>query len=80
MEIHQLTAIIDPKGTGFVALCPNLDIASEGATREEALANLHETLELFFEVAPAHEVSRRFRRGVSVIRASTPGGDDQSRP
>lgn len=80
MEPLKLTAIVDPMGTGYVALCPNLDIASEGATREEALANLHETLELFFEVAPAHEVARRFHQGVSVIRASTPGGDDQSRP
>jgi predicted RNA binding protein YcfA (HicA-like mRNA interferase family) len=44
----------------FVALCPELDIASEGKTIEEARANLVEALSLFFETADPSEVVRRF--------------------
>ena len=47
----QFTAIIEPEGGGFVALCPELDIASQGDTIEAARSNLQEALELFFETA-----------------------------
>jgi predicted RNase H-like HicB family nuclease len=56
---RQLTAIIGREGDGFVALCPDLDIASQGDTVAAARANLKEALELFFEVAPAEEIERR---------------------
>jgi predicted RNase H-like HicB family nuclease len=55
----QLTAIIEREGDGYVALCPELDIASQGDTVDEARVNLMEAVELFFEVAPAEEVRRR---------------------
>ena len=55
----QLTAIIEREGDGYVALCPELDIASQGDTVDEARVNLMEAVELFFEVAPADEVRRR---------------------
>jgi predicted RNase H-like HicB family nuclease len=47
------------EGSGFVSLCPELDIASQGETAEEARANLEEALELFFELADESEVRRR---------------------
>ena len=56
---QQLTAIVEREGDGFVSLCPELDIASQGDTAEEARANLEEALELFFEVADESEVRRR---------------------
>ena len=46
---HLLTAIIEREGDGYVALCPELDIASQGDTVEEARRNLTEALELFEE-------------------------------
>ncbi len=46
--IHKLTAIIEREGDGYVALCPELDIASQGDTIETASHNLREALELFF--------------------------------
>ena len=49
---QQLTAIIQREGDGYVALCPELDIASQGDTVSEARSNLKEALELFFETAP----------------------------
>lgn len=66
MEHIRLTALIETDGTGYVALCPELDIASEGETVEDARTNLTEALELFFEAAPPDEVARRLRRDVFV--------------
>jgi predicted RNase H-like HicB family nuclease len=48
---RQLTAIIEREDDGFVALCPELDIASQGDILEDARSNLAEAIELFFEVA-----------------------------
>ncbi len=54
-----LTAILEREGDGFVALCPELDIASQGDTLEQAKANLREAVELFFEAADESEVAAR---------------------
>lgn len=59
MRTISLTAIIDREGEGFVSLCPELDIASQGETRDEARKNLVEALEGFFEAADPTEVTRR---------------------
>ena len=56
---RQFTAIIEREDQGFVALCPELDIASQGDTIEEARANLQEALELFLETAPPDEIKQR---------------------
>jgi predicted RNase H-like HicB family nuclease len=56
---QQLTAIIEREGGGYVALCPELDIASQGDSVEEARANLQEALELFFETADPGEIDER---------------------
>ena len=55
----HLTAIIEREGDGYVALCPQLDIASQGETVTEARENLTEALTLFFETADESEVGRR---------------------
>jgi predicted RNase H-like HicB family nuclease len=56
---QNLTAIIEREGDGYVALCPEFDIASQGDTIVEARQNLREALELFFECASPEEVARR---------------------
>ena len=56
-----LTAIIERESDGYVALCPDLDVASQGYTVAEAHENLKEALELFFEMAGRGEVARRLR-------------------
>lgn len=48
----QLMAIMEREGDGYVALCPEVDVASQGATTEEARDNLREALELFFSKQP----------------------------
>ena len=59
VAMQELTTTIEREGDGYVALCPELDIASQGDTEAEARDNLIEALELFFEVASAEEVQRR---------------------
>ena len=71
---QRLTAIIERENDGFVALCPKLDIASQGASIEEARTNLIEALTLFFETASPSEVSRRFRDEVFVTQVEVPVG------
>jgi len=63
---RQLTAIIRGEGDGYVALCPELDIASQGDTVEGARANLVEALSLFFETADPSEVDRRLDSDVFI--------------
>lgn len=58
-QVHQLTAIIEQEGYGYVALSPELDVASQGNTIEEARANLVEALDLFFETADPAEIRDR---------------------
>ncbi len=64
----ELTAIIEREGDGYVGLCPELDIASQGDTVEEARRNLGEAVELFFETADPTEVQRRLHTEVYVTR------------
>ncbi len=64
----QLTAIIEREGEGYVALCPEVDIASQGDSIEEARSNLREALELFFESASREEVRRRLHDEVYVTK------------
>jgi predicted RNase H-like HicB family nuclease len=49
-RIQQFTAIIEREGDGYVSLCPELDIASQGDTVEQARNNLIEALELFLKL------------------------------
>lgn len=65
-EMRQLTAVIEREGDGYVATCPQVDIASQGATVEEAKANLVEALELFFEAADPSEIAERIHGEVYV--------------
>lgn len=53
---YQLTALIEREGDGYVALCSELDVASEGDSIEQARANLREAVELFLETAPKEEI------------------------
>ena len=67
-QLRQFTAIIEREGDGYVAFCPELDIASQGNTVEEARRNLVEAIELFFETADPSEVQQRLHSEVFVTR------------
>ena len=63
---RYLTAVIEREGDGYVALCPEVDIASQGNTIEESRLNLQEALSLFFEEASSSEVQERLHSEVYV--------------
>jgi predicted RNase H-like HicB family nuclease len=48
----QLTAAITHEPPWYVARCLDVEVASQGGTVDEALSNLREALELYFEDAP----------------------------
>jgi predicted RNase H-like HicB family nuclease len=73
-QAQRMTAIIEREDDGFVALCPELDIASQGDSIEEAKTNLIEALTLFFETASSSEVTRRFNHEFFVTQVEVPVG------
>ena len=56
-----MTALIERGGDGYVALCPEYDVASQGDSVAEARSNLIEAVELFFESASDAEIAERYR-------------------
>ena len=68
MATRSYMAIVEREGTGYVALCPELDVASQGDTVESATANLKEAVELFLECADPTEVECRLHTQVFVTR------------
>ena len=68
MKCSNLTAIIAREGDAFVASCPELDLASQGDSVEEARENLKEAIELFLETASPAEIQERFHSEVYVTR------------
>jgi predicted RNase H-like HicB family nuclease len=57
MAIRRLTAILEREGDGFVSLCPEVDVASQGDTIEHAWTNLQEASKVFFETVSEIEVA-----------------------
>jgi len=58
MKVHTFTAVIHQEGDLYVATCPELGTVSQGATIENAIANLKEATELYLEEFPLPDVSR----------------------
>ena len=69
---RQFTAIIERDEGWYVAFCPELDVASQGATVEEARRNLIEAVELFLECADPSEVDSRLKSEVFVTQIGVP--------
>ena len=61
-----LTAIIEREEDGYSALCPELDVASQGSSVEEARSNLSEAVGLFLECADAAEIRQRFKGEIFI--------------
>ena len=68
MKLPKLTAVIEKDGKWYVATCPELGVASQGRTNEEAELMLQEAVELLLEDADEAEIRRRLNRGVKVKR------------
>ena len=66
MKLPNLTAVIEREGKWYVATCPELGVASQGRSFEEAEAMIREAVELLLEEADESEIRRRLNRGVKV--------------
>lgn len=73
MATTMYTAIIKKEGNLYAALCPELDVARQGTTVEEA-AKLREAVELSLECADPEEIKRRLRTEVFVTRIEAKHG------
>ena len=60
-KTQRFTAMIYREADGFVGICPELDVASQGDSVEEASSNLREAVELFLETADVSEIEGRLR-------------------
>lgn len=65
---QSFTAVLQREGDGYVALCPELDVVSQGDTAEQAERNLREAVELFLETASEKETEDRLHSHVYVTR------------
>jgi predicted RNase H-like HicB family nuclease len=52
----RLTAAITKEENWYVAKCLEVEVTSQGYSLEEALENLKEALELYFEGTPSLEI------------------------
>lgn len=65
-RIERVTALIEKEGTSYVALCPELDVASQGDSIEDAGANLEEAPTLFIETGSEAEIAERSHSEVYI--------------
>lgn len=68
MNYQKFTAVIEREGDGYVSLCPELDIASQGDSVEEAKANLTEAIEMFLETADESEIKNRLHTEIFITQ------------
>ncbi|WP_420443627.1 type II toxin-antitoxin system HicB family antitoxin [Candidatus Poriferisodalis sp.] len=65
---HNMTAIVEREGDGYVAVCPEVDVASQGRSVSEARDNLAEAVTLFFASASPDEIDARLRGEIYVTQ------------
>lgn len=58
MKTINLNSIIWKEGKYYVTQCINVDVSSFGTSRMEAIKNLDEALELYFEDVKTHEITK----------------------
>ena len=73
-DTRRFTAMIYREDGGYVALCPELDVASQGDSVEDASSNLREAVELFLECADPSEVTARMHGEVFVAMLEVRAG------
>jgi predicted RNase H-like HicB family nuclease len=73
-KLQRFTAMIYREDGGYVSICPELDVASQGDTVEEASSNLREAVELFIETADDVEIAQRLKGEVYVTALEVKAG------
>ena len=75
MKTQTFTASISQEGEMFIAQCLEIDVASQGKSEDDAIANLIEALELYFD-PPRPTVMPKLRKfEVSIDANATDEGE-----
>jgi len=69
----ELSAVVWREEALYVALCPELDVASQGKSVEEALRNLKEALELYLDDEDVEKPSRVEAPIVTLVKVDVGG-------
>ena len=72
-ETVELSAVVWREEGIYVALCPELDVASQGKSVEESLANLKEALELYLEDEDVEKPSKAEAPIVTIVKVKVSG-------
>ena len=68
MKILGFSVVVFPEGKSYSAWCPELDVASQGESLENAILNLKEAVELHLECLNAKELNEiRKRQGTKLV-------------
>jgi predicted RNase H-like HicB family nuclease len=70
-ETVDFSAVVRREGKLYVALCPEVDVASQGKSVEEALKNLKEALELYLEDEDVEKPSKVEAPIVTIVKVTT---------
>jgi len=69
----EFSAVVRKERNLYVALCPEVDVASQGKSTEEAIANLREALELYFEDEDVEKPLETEAPIVTIVRVRVHG-------
>ncbi len=72
MTQKTFTAVVHKDEEMYVAECPEVGTVSQGATMEEAIANLKEATELYLEEFPHNEGEKAFLTTFEVVTSTCP--------
>jgi predicted RNase H-like HicB family nuclease len=75
----ELSAVVWREEELYVALCPELDVASQGKSVEEALRNLKEALELYLDDEDVEKPSRVEAPIVTLVKVDVSGSTSSLR-
>ncbi len=67
----DFSAVVRREGKLYVALCPEVDVVSQGKSVEEALKNLKEALELYLEDEDVEKPSKVEAPIVTIVKVNT---------
>lgn len=69
----ELSAVVWREEGIYVALCPELDVASQGKSVEGSLVNLKEALELYLEDEDVEKPSKAEAPIVTIVKVKVSG-------
>ena len=79
-NVREFSAVIWREDGLYVALCPEVDVASQGKSVDEALSNLREALELYLEDEDVEKPPLSEPPFVTIVKVKSDGSPHGLRP